>query len=121
MEKITRGAGVSETAPAPYIPELVKQRIGDAYTAGASLEEVAQETGFHVTTVTAALAELRITLRPEPAVDRTQYIREIVADYAAGLSIRAIARARGRGYGTIHRILSENTTMRPRGAPSAYR
>lgn len=43
-------------------------------------------------------------------------IRDIVAAYQAGKSIRAIATRYRRAYGTIHRTLhTAGVTMRPRG------
>lgn len=40
----------------------------------------------------------------------------LVAEYAQGVSIRELAKAVGRSYSTVHRLLSEaGVTFRPRG------
>lgn len=46
---------------------------------------------------------------------------QLVERYRAGECIRDLATATGRSYGFIHRILTENDALRPRGGPGRRR
>ena len=54
--------------------------------------------------------------------DREALTTEVVKQYEAGTSIRAIAAQVNRSYGFVHRLLSESSAdLRPRGGPNRRR
>lgn len=109
-----------------YVSEATKQNIGERYLGGADLTDVAEAVGLDTRHVAEVLTELGIPERVETnererRERRERLDAEAATLYRGGMSIRAIVRAQGRSYGTVHRALSDRTTMRPRGAPSSHR
>lgn len=103
-----------------YVSEATKQNIGERYLGGADLTDVAEAVGLDTGHVAEVLTELGIPERVETN-ERERLDAEATTLYRGGMSIRAIVRQQGRSYGTVHRALTERTTLRPRGAPSAHR
>jgi len=57
--------------------------------------------------------------RPMLGPERGPVIRDVVAWYEAGASVRNIADHIGKSYGFVHRMLVDaGVTLRPRGAPA---
>lgn len=96
-----------------HVQPQERNRIARAYQSGLSLAEVGQVIGRSTTTVRRALSREEVPVRKTRVdVDPEEVVRMYDKEK---MSMRQIGRRLNVSYGTVHRIVSANTTPRTRG------
>jgi IS30 family transposase len=102
------------------VKKTERAKIARLYRSGLSVAAVAEKVERDEETVRRQLLAADEPLRGQSMADIP--VAEAVAMYdERKLSVRAIAAHFKVGYGTVHRLLDANTTLRPRRSPTVSR
>ncbi|MEV7628783.1 helix-turn-helix domain-containing protein [Actinoplanes sp. NPDC089786] len=126
---VREGVNLRKPGPQSAIADPSRASWAAAYARGDSLTTIANATGRSIGTIHRHLLRAGVTLRdpsPHYGISETERQRRenvVVAAYARGDTIRAIAATTGYSYGCIHKVLTDaGVERRPRGGgqpPSA--